>query len=78
MWLSDYKEAIEAMEAIFGNCCFTEIKCSFDGERILFCTSNLNLDNLEKYAYYRKTGRIIKYFNDTWRTNYIEVIKEGK
>lgn len=77
MWLSDYKEAIEAMEAVFGDCCFEQIKCSFDGERIIFCTDNL--DNLERYIYYRKTGKIIKAFNDTWRNpDHIEVIKEGK
>ena len=77
MWLSDYKKAIKEIEKVFGNCCFEQIKGSLDGERIIFYTSYL--DNLENYIYYRRTGKIIKCFNDTWRNpDHIEVIKEGK
>lgn len=76
MWLSDYVEAIKVMQEVFGDTCFMSICSSYDGSAIIF---KEEMQSDESYVYYRKTGRIIKTYKDTWRNpEHHIVIKEGK
>ena len=76
MWLSDYIEAIKAMQEVFGDSCFMSIHSSWDGLSFIF---KPEIDSPESYVYYRKSGRIEKHFKDTWRDpEHRIIIKEGK
>lgn len=63
MWLEDYKEAIEMMEALLGPTCWMSISCSYDGSAFIFKAN----DNGSSWVWYRNTNVIEHHFSDTWR-----------
>ncbi len=75
MWLTDFEEAIAAVKEIMGNCCYTNISCSWDGSAFIFCTS---IPDSTKLVYYRNSGRIEIHYADTWTNpEHRDILKEG-
>lgn len=75
MWLSDFEEAIAAMKEYCGWSCFSEISTDWAGESFIFNP----YDNSNFYfVYFRKSKRIVKRYQDTWKhPEHQEIIYEG-
>lgn len=76
MWLSDYIDAIKGMQEYFGDSCWMDIRCSIDGSIFIF---RHDINDEDKIVYFRKTGRIEHWYNDTWRNpEHKKILREGK
>ena len=76
MWLSDYEQAIKDMYKAFGNSCWKSITTTVNGD-FIFETTQEDCDYY--YLCYRKTGKIVKIFNDTWKDKtHWELIQETR
>ena len=64
MWLSDYKDAIAAMEKFMGNTCWTSISCSWDGSAFIFTAGD---PDTTCWVWRRKENVIEHHYADTWR-----------
>ena len=79
MWLSDYQKAIEKIQSLMGDVCFMRINSSYDGTTIYFHPEMDNIAEACYYGYNRKTGTLVRLYDDTWRNpKHVDVICEEK